>query len=179
MDSAVCVMQKPESSKTSIPSHLNNPLSPKQVCVMQKPMLDPIVACLLHGISQAAESEIARKSVEALDALASHTLTSPPQPPAPSLLDVYPLLQVCSRSRFVSLSLAQHMVYLERNAVKLTSLVRSSSRSSCSKKVTFEKINRKRNRISLEGLLSGETTLISLLRSQDALKTPCLRQFSS
>jgi hypothetical protein len=75
-------------------------------------------------------------------------------------------------------SLAQHMVYLERNAVKLTSLVRSSSRSSCSKKVTFEKINRKRNRISLEGLLSGETTLISLLRSQDALKTPCLRQLN-
>jgi hypothetical protein len=71
---------------------------PHKVCVMQKPMLDPIVACLLHGISQAAESEIARKSVEALDALASHTLTSPPQPPAPSLLDVYPLLQVCSPS---------------------------------------------------------------------------------
>ena len=123
-------MQKLESSKTSIPSHLNNPLSPKQVCVMQKPMLDPIVACLLHGISQAAESEIARKSVEALDALASHTLTSPPQPPAPSLLDVYPLLQVCSRSRFVSLSLARSLarsLSLSLSLARALSLSRLSS----------------------------------------------------
>jgi hypothetical protein len=68
-------------------------------------MLDPIVACLLHGISQAAESEIARKSVEAFDALASHTLTSPPPPSSPSLLDVYPLLQVCCKLKSCTLLL--------------------------------------------------------------------------
>ena len=58
--------------------------------MMQKPALDPIVACLLHGISQAAETEIARKSVEALDALATHNLIAAPQPGL--IAEMYPLL---------------------------------------------------------------------------------------
>jgi len=57
---------------------------------MQKPALDPIIACLLHGISEAAETEIARKSVEALDALATHNLIAAPQPGL--IAEMYPLL---------------------------------------------------------------------------------------
>ena len=69
---------------------------PHKVSVMQQPALDPIVACLLHGISQAAETEIARKSVEALDALATHNLITAPQPG--SIVEMYPLLQVLQTS---------------------------------------------------------------------------------
>ena len=63
---------------------------PNKVSMMQQQTLDPIIACLLHGISFAAEPEVARKSVEALDALACYTIN---HPSAVQILDKYPLLQ--------------------------------------------------------------------------------------
>ena len=96
-------------------------------------------------------------------------------------------------------SLAQHMIYSERNAVKnwppwsqverthfcvelilyrtysienTTDLPEAVLKwTLCTQKVRWKKKN-------LERLLSGENTLISPLRSRDALRPPCLRQFS-
>jgi len=61
-----------------------------KVSVMQKPALDPIIVCLLHGISEAAEPALARKSVEALDALTTHSLITAPQPD--SIAEMYQFL---------------------------------------------------------------------------------------
>lgn len=45
---------------------------------MSREMLDPMMACLAHGIQQ-ADSDIARVSVEAIDALATYQIGGFPE----------------------------------------------------------------------------------------------------